>query len=117
MARRDGEQEEEAAVRAAQPPSSEDDEAPEELSFGTARAEAEAARKLAGEAARRSKGNYVAVRLKDQNLTGLHQQTARDFVHSQLYGPGTNRTSGLEKKQRATKFTKYWVARRMASTV
>lgn len=47
---------EEAAVPAgpaAAPLSSEDDEAPEELSFGTARAEAEAERKLVGEAARR----------------------------------------------------------------
>ncbi|XP_042689487.1 nucleolar protein 7 [Centrocercus urophasianus] len=216
---------EEAAVPAgpaAAPLSSEDDEAPEELSFGTARAEAEAERKLVGEAARRhrellkekrrrrqelfteqkrrkllpeallqelaaaplaraeepspaaapdkhpeggsakqsedripgqvkkgkaggtrSKGNYIAVHLKDENLTGLHQQTAKDFIHSQLYGPGTNRTSaneffsiankkdsvkkaavqfvdkswGLEKKQRATKFTKYWVARKVTSTL
>ncbi|NXL88739.1 NOL7 protein, partial [Alectura lathami] len=84
----------------------------------------------------RSKGNYVAVHLKDQNLTGLHEQTAKDFLYSHLYGPGTNRTSaneffsiankknpvkkaavqfvdkswGLEKKQRATKFKKYWIA-------
>ncbi|NXJ04419.1 NOL7 protein, partial [Odontophorus gujanensis] len=255
MVRRRRQREEAAAVRvcpAAQPPSSEDDEAPEELSFGTARAEAEAARKLAGEAARRhrellkekrrrrqelfteqkvprsprgpprsgpavpraitangvwgyfsavefsldkppkggsakqsedrvpgqakkdkargtrSKGNYIAVHLKDQSLTGLHQQTARDFIYSQLYGPGTNRTSGMwfplglhldlsvlnfvinahlitaneffsiankkdtvkkaavqfvdkswgiEKKQRATKFTKYWVARKVTNTL
>lgn len=91
----------------------------------------------------RSKGNYIAVHLKDENLTGLHQQTAKDFIHSQLYGPGTNRTSaneffsiankkdsvkkaavqfvdkswGLEKKQRATKFTKYWVARKVTNTL
>ncbi|XP_021243646.1 nucleolar protein 7 isoform X2 [Numida meleagris] len=224
MVRRRRRQEEEAARvgPAATPPSSEEDEGPEELSFGTARAEAEAARKLAGEAARRhrellkerrrrrqelfteqkrrkllpeallqelaaaplaradepsptaapgkhregrsakqsedhspkqvkknkaggtrSKGNYIAVHLKDENLTGLHQQTAKDFIYSQLYGPGTNRTSaneffsiankkdkvkkaavqfvdkswGLEKKQRATKFTKYWVARRVTSTL
>ncbi|XP_031445268.1 nucleolar protein 7 [Phasianus colchicus] len=224
MVRRRRRQEEEAAPvgPAATPPSSEDDEAPEELSFGTARAEAEAERKLAGEAARRhrellkekrrrrqelfteqkrrkllpeallqelaaaplaradepspaaapdkhpkggsakqsedhipgqvkkdkaggtrSKGNYFAVHLKDENLTGLHQQTAKDFIHSQLYGPGTNRTSaneffsiankrdsvkkaavqfvdkswGLEKKQRATRFTKYWVARKVTSTL
>lgn len=44
----------------------------------------------------RSKGNYIAVHLKDENLTGLHQQTAKDFIHSQLYGPGTNRTSGRQ---------------------
>ncbi|XP_004939692.2 nucleolar protein 7 [Gallus gallus] len=224
MVRRRRRQEKEAApvAPAAAPPSSEDDEAPEELSFGTARAEAEAERKLVGEAARRhrellkekrrrrqelfaeqkrrkllpeallqelaaapparaderspaaapdkrpqgvsakqnegripgqvkkdkaggtrSKGNYIAVHLKDENLTGLHQQTAKDFIHSQLYGPGTNRTSaneffsiankkdlvkkaavqfvdkswGLEKKQRATKFTKYWVARKVTNTL
>lgn len=34
--------------------------------------------------------------LKDQSLTGLHQQTAKDFVYSHLYGPGTNRTSGMQ---------------------
>ncbi|XP_015710230.2 nucleolar protein 7, partial [Coturnix japonica] len=87
----------------------------------------------------RTKGNYIAVRLKDENIAGLHQQTAKDFIHSQLYGPGTNRTSaneffsiankkgsvkkaavqfvdkswGLEKKERATKFTKYWVAKKV----
>ncbi|XP_010706748.1 nucleolar protein 7, partial [Meleagris gallopavo] len=91
----------------------------------------------------RSKGNYIAVHLKDGNLTGLHQQTAKDFIRDQLYGPGTNRTSaneffstankkdpikkaavqfvdkswGLEKKQRAAKFTKSWVARKMTSTL
>lgn len=55
MVRRRRRQEKEAApvAPAAAPPSSEDDEAPEELSFGTARAEAEAERKLVGEAARR----------------------------------------------------------------
>ncbi|XP_072183674.1 U3 small nucleolar RNA-associated protein NOL7 [Excalfactoria chinensis] len=237
MVRRLRRREEKAAPvgPAAAPPSSEDDEAPEELSFGTARAEAEAERKLVGEAARRhrellkekrrrrqelfteqkrrkllpeallqelaaaplaradepspaaapgtsdvpqltadnednhpegasseeseadipeqvkkdkaggtrSKGNYIAVHLKDENIAGLHQQTAKDFIHSHLYGPGTNRTSaneffsiankkgsvkkaavqfvdkswGLEKKQRATKFTKYWVARKVTCTL
>ncbi|XP_032037228.1 nucleolar protein 7 [Aythya fuligula] len=87
----------------------------------------------------RSKGNYTAMHLKDQSLTGLHQQTAKDFVYSHLYGPGTNRTSaneffslankkdpvkkaavqfvdkswGLEKKQKATKFKKHWISRKM----
>uniref|UniRef100_A0A8B9C2T4 Nucleolar protein 7 n=1 Tax=Anser brachyrhynchus TaxID=132585 RepID=A0A8B9C2T4_9AVES len=86
----------------------------------------------------RSKGNYTAMHLKDQSLTGLHQQTAKDFVYSHLYGPGTNRTTneffslankkdpvkkaavqfvdkswGLEKKQKATKFKKHWIAMKM----
>uniref|UniRef100_U3IBP2 Nucleolar protein 7 n=1 Tax=Anas platyrhynchos platyrhynchos TaxID=8840 RepID=U3IBP2_ANAPP len=89
-------------------------------------------------AAGRSKGNYTAMHLKDQSLTGLHQQTAKDFVYSHLYGPGTNRTTneffslankkdpvkkaavqfvdkswGLEKKQKATKFKKHWISRKM----
>ncbi|XP_035172899.1 nucleolar protein 7 [Oxyura jamaicensis] len=90
----------------------------------------------------RSEGNYTAMHLKDQSLTGLHQQTAKDFVYSHLYGPGTNRTSaneffslankkdpvkkaavqfvdkswGLEKKQKATKFKKHWIAVKMQST-
>nr|XP_013817535.1 PREDICTED: LOW QUALITY PROTEIN: nucleolar protein 7 [Apteryx mantelli mantelli] len=42
----------------------------------------------------RSKGNYMAVHLKDQSLTGLHQQTAKDFLYTHLYGAGTNRTHG-----------------------
>ncbi|XP_068787825.1 U3 small nucleolar RNA-associated protein NOL7 [Struthio camelus] len=206
------------------PPSSEEeaDEAPEEVSFGAARAAAETERKLAGEAARRhrellkekrrrreelfkeqkrkkllpeavlqelaaappvrqneathaadqdehpedgsvkqsegkgpgqlrkdkprgtrSKGNYMAMHLKDQSLTGLHQQTAKDFLHAHLYGPGTNRTNaneffsienkknpvkkaavqfvdkswGLEEKQKATKFKKCWLATKMKSLV
>ncbi|XP_035405541.1 nucleolar protein 7 [Cygnus atratus] len=87
----------------------------------------------------RLKGNYTAMHLKDQSLTGLHQQTAKDFVYSHLYGPGTNRTSaneffslankkdpvkkaavqfvdkswGLEKKEKATKFKKHWIAMKM----
>ncbi|NWV65667.1 NOL7 protein, partial [Malurus elegans] len=39
----------------------------------------------------RTKGNYAAVCLKDQSLTGLHQQLAKDFLNAQLYGPHTNR--------------------------
>ncbi|NWU72100.1 NOL7 protein, partial [Pterocles burchelli] len=38
-----------------------------------------------------SKGNYTAVRLKDQSLTGLHQHLAKDFLNTQLYGPAANR--------------------------
>ncbi|PKU28728.1 nucleolar protein 7 [Limosa lapponica baueri] len=42
------------------------------------------------------KGNYTAVRLKDQSLTGLHQQLAKDFLNTQLYGPDTNRAQANE---------------------
>uniref|UniRef100_A0A8C4KE37 Nucleolar protein 7 n=2 Tax=Dromaius novaehollandiae TaxID=8790 RepID=A0A8C4KE37_DRONO len=91
----------------------------------------------------RSKGNYMAVHLKDQSLTGLHQQTAKDFLYTQLYGPGTNRMHaneffslenkknpvkkaavqfvdkswGLEEKEKATKFKKCWLAAKMKSLV
>ncbi|NWU77569.1 NOL7 protein, partial [Onychorhynchus coronatus] len=44
----------------------------------------------------RSKGNYAAVCLKDQSLTGLHQQLAKDFLNTQLYGPHTNRVQANE---------------------
>ncbi|XP_025915336.1 U3 small nucleolar RNA-associated protein NOL7 [Apteryx mantelli] len=91
----------------------------------------------------RSKGNYMAVHLKDQSLTGLHQQTAKDFLYTHLYGAGTNRTHaneffslenkknpvkkaavqfvdkswGLEEKQKAMKFKKCWLAAKMKSLV
>ncbi|NXW34544.1 NOL7 protein, partial [Phaetusa simplex] len=42
------------------------------------------------------KGNYTAVRLKDQSLTGLHQQLAKDFLNAQLYGPDANRVQANE---------------------
>ncbi|NXB79218.1 NOL7 protein, partial [Donacobius atricapilla] len=42
----------------------------------------------------RTKGNYMAVCLKDHSVTGLHQQLARDFLNAQLYGPHTNRVQG-----------------------
>ncbi|NWZ83738.1 NOL7 protein, partial [Poecile atricapillus] len=42
----------------------------------------------------RTKGNYVAVCLKDHSVTGLHQQVAKDFLNAQLYGPHTNRVQG-----------------------
>lgn len=44
----------------------------------------------------RPKGNYTAVRLKDQSLTGLHQQLAKDFLNTQLYGPDANRAQGKQ---------------------
>ncbi|NXA10521.1 NOL7 protein, partial [Sapayoa aenigma] len=44
----------------------------------------------------RSQGNYMAVCLKDQGLTGLHQQLAKDFLNAQLYGPHTNRVQGKQ---------------------
>ncbi|XP_074843717.1 U3 small nucleolar RNA-associated protein NOL7 [Carettochelys insculpta] len=84
----------------------------------------------------RIKGSYMAVRLKDQDITSQHQQMAKDFVQKHLYGPGTNRTTanqffsfankkspvkkaavqfvnkswGLEKKQKAKQFKKHWMA-------
>uniref|UniRef100_A0A8C4U4P5 Nucleolar protein 7 n=1 Tax=Falco tinnunculus TaxID=100819 RepID=A0A8C4U4P5_FALTI len=87
----------------------------------------------------RSKGNYTAVRLKDQSFTGLHQQLALDFVKAQLYGPHANRAQaneffslenkkkpvksaavqfvdkswGQEKKERAARFKKRWLAAHM----
>ncbi|NXR19466.1 NOL7 protein, partial [Cinclus mexicanus] len=42
----------------------------------------------------RTKGNYMAVCLKDHSVTGLHQQLAKDFLNAQLYGPHTNRVQG-----------------------
>ncbi|NWT66505.1 NOL7 protein, partial [Prunella himalayana] len=42
----------------------------------------------------RTKGNYVAVCLKDHSVTSLHQQLAKDFLNAQLYGPHTNRVQG-----------------------
>ncbi|XP_071409307.1 U3 small nucleolar RNA-associated protein NOL7 [Pithys albifrons albifrons] len=84
----------------------------------------------------RSKGNYMAVCLKDQSSTGLHQQLAQEFLKAQLYGPHTNRVQaneffslankkdpvkkaavqfvdkswGQEKKEKAAKFKKRWIA-------
>ncbi|XP_062425908.1 nucleolar protein 7 isoform X2 [Rhea pennata] len=219
MAPRRGRQKRAAGGDPAAPPSppSSEDEAPEEVSFGVARAAAETERKIAGEAARRhrellkekrrrreelfkeqkrkkllpeavlqelaaappgrqnevthaadkdehpedhgsekqskghvpgqlkkdkprgtrSKGNYIAVHLKDQSLTGLHQQTAKDFLHTHLYGPANeffslenkknpvkkaavqfvDKSWGLEEKQKATKFKKCWLAAKMKSLV
>ncbi|NXM44138.1 NOL7 protein, partial [Gymnorhina tibicen] len=84
----------------------------------------------------RTKGNYMAVCLKDHSATGLHQQLARDFLNAQLYGPHTNRVQaneffslankkdpvkkaavqfvdkswGQDKKEKAARFKKRWVA-------
>ncbi|NWI78148.1 NOL7 protein, partial [Dryoscopus gambensis] len=84
----------------------------------------------------RTKGNYMAVCLKDHTATGLHQQLARDFLNAQLYGPHTNRVQaneffslankkdpvkkaavqfvdkswGQDKKEKAARFTKRWLA-------
>ncbi|NXY29906.1 NOL7 protein, partial [Pomatorhinus ruficollis] len=44
----------------------------------------------------RTKGNYMAVCLKDHSVTGLHQQLARDFLNAQLYGPHSNRVQANE---------------------
>ncbi|NXB87988.1 NOL7 protein, partial [Vidua chalybeata] len=44
----------------------------------------------------RTKGNYMAVCLKDHSVAGLHQQLAKDFLNAQLYGPHTNRVPANE---------------------
>uniref|UniRef100_A0A8C8BRV7 U3 small nucleolar RNA-associated protein NOL7 C-terminal domain-containing protein n=1 Tax=Otus sunia TaxID=257818 RepID=A0A8C8BRV7_9STRI len=84
----------------------------------------------------RTKGNYTAVCLKDQSLTGLHQQLAKDFLNAHLYGPDANRAQandffslenkknpvkkaavqfvdkswGQEKKEKAARFKKRWLS-------
>ncbi|NXR50395.1 NOL7 protein, partial [Hippolais icterina] len=84
----------------------------------------------------RTKGNYMAVCLKDHSVTGLHQQLAKDFLNAQLYGPHTGRVQaneffslankkdpvkkaavqfvdkswGQDKKEKAAKFKKRWLA-------
>ncbi|NXP34184.1 NOL7 protein, partial [Leiothrix lutea] len=84
----------------------------------------------------RTKGNYVAVCLKDHSAAGLHQQLAKDFLQAQLYGPQTNRVQaneffslankkdpvkkaavqfvdkswGQDKKEKAARFKKRWLA-------
>ncbi|NWR62336.1 NOL7 protein, partial [Bucorvus abyssinicus] len=69
-----------------------------------------AARTVRGEVGwvTKSTGNYTAVCLKEQSITGLHQQLARDFIKAQLYGPGTNRAQAndyfsLENKKNPVK--------------
>ncbi|NWS32014.1 NOL7 protein, partial [Polioptila caerulea] len=84
----------------------------------------------------RTKGNYMAVCLKEHSGTGLHQQLAKDFLNAQLYGPHTNRVQaneffslankkdpvkkaavqfvdkswGQDKKEKAARFKKRWLA-------
>ncbi|NXH60563.1 NOL7 protein, partial [Rhabdornis inornatus] len=84
----------------------------------------------------RTKGNYMAVCLKDHSVTGLHQQLAKDFLNAQLYGPHANRVQaneffslankkdpvkkaavqfvdkswGQDKKEKAARFKKRWLA-------
>uniref|UniRef100_A0A8C5T8G3 Nucleolar protein 7 n=1 Tax=Malurus cyaneus samueli TaxID=2593467 RepID=A0A8C5T8G3_9PASS len=91
----------------------------------------------------RTKGNYAAVCLKDQSLTGLHQQLAKDFLNAQLYGPHTNRVQandffsiankkdpvkkaavqfvdkswGQDKKEKAARFKKRWLATQIKTGV
>ncbi|KAJ8272922.1 hypothetical protein GJAV_G00095010 [Gymnothorax javanicus] len=80
------------------------------------------------------RGNCCVMRLKDQSLSSQQQQSALDFIHSRLYGPGANRTTvnellsqqnkralnkssaiqfvdkqwGAVKKEKAEKFKKRW---------
>uniref|UniRef100_A0A8C6XVS5 Nucleolar protein 7 n=1 Tax=Naja naja TaxID=35670 RepID=A0A8C6XVS5_NAJNA len=80
--------------------------------------------------------NYMAVRLKDQELSSQQQQEAKDFIQKHLYGASCNRTTanqyfsvenkknavkkaaiqfvnrswGKVKKEKATRFTKHWVS-------
>ncbi|XP_071592474.1 U3 small nucleolar RNA-associated protein NOL7 [Heliangelus exortis] len=91
----------------------------------------------------RSKGNYKAVCLKDQSVTGLHEQLAKDFVNTHLYGPAAKRAQaneffsienkkkavkapavqfvdkawGQEQKEKATRFKKRWLAAQLKNKV
>ncbi|XP_051554068.1 nucleolar protein 7-like [Myxocyprinus asiaticus] len=40
--------------------------------------------------------SYSVVRLKDESAAKTMQQSAMDFIHSRLYGPGTKRTTNAE---------------------
>ncbi|XP_061448778.1 nucleolar protein 7 isoform X2 [Rhineura floridana] len=86
--------------------------------------------------ATRIQENYMAVRLKDQDLTNKQQQRAKAFIRRHLYGAGCNRTTankyfsvankksvvkkaafqfvknswGRMEKQKAKQFTKHWVS-------
>ncbi|RMC16190.1 hypothetical protein DUI87_08404 [Hirundo rustica rustica] len=90
-----------------------------------------------------TKGNYMAVCLKDHGVTGLHQQLAKDFLNAQLYGPHTNRVQaneffslankkapvkkaavqfvdkswGQDKKEKAARFKKRWLATQIKNGV
>ncbi|KAM9386539.1 U3 small nucleolar RNA-associated protein NOL7 [Phaethornis superciliosus] len=100
-------------------------------------------KKAKGRKGARSKGNYKAVCLKDQSVTGLHEQLAKDFLNTQLYGPNANRAQvneffsvenkknavkaaavqfvdkswGQEKKEKATRFKKRWLAAQLKNRV
>ncbi|XP_077666721.1 U3 small nucleolar RNA-associated protein NOL7 isoform X1 [Eretmochelys imbricata] len=76
----------------------------------------------------RFKGNYMAVCLKDQDLTSQYQKMAKDFVQSHLYGPGTNRTTANQffsfvnkkspLKKAAVQFVnKYWGKRILSQNI
>ncbi|KAM5299484.1 U3 small nucleolar RNA-associated protein NOL7 [Ctenodactylus gundi] len=89
-----------------------------------------------------SQKNYVALRLKDQDLRDSRQQAAKAFIHDSLYGPGTKRTTvnkflsldnkrlpvkkaaaqflnnawGIQRKQNAKRFKRRWMARKMKTS-
>ncbi|NXK68390.1 NOL7 protein, partial [Sylvietta virens] len=65
-----------------------------QLEQGQAQAEVQEKKGKRKKGASRTKGNYMAVCLKDHSVTGLHQQLAKDFLNAQLYGPHTNRVQG-----------------------
>ncbi|XP_059544650.1 nucleolar protein 7 isoform X2 [Myotis daubentonii] len=60
--------------------------------------------------------SYVARRLKDQDLRDSRQQAAIAFIQNSLYGPGTNRTTGTQKKQNAKRFKRRWMVRKMKTS-
>ncbi|NXC29947.1 NOL7 protein, partial [Campylorhamphus procurvoides] len=125
----------EAERAPADDPDEEPEDEAEEQNQGQGQAEMQV-EKGKGSKSARSKGNYMAVCLKDHSSTGLHQQLAQDFLKAQLYGPHTNRVQaneffsiankkdpvkkaavqfvdkswGQEKKEKAARFKKRWVA-------
>ncbi|CAI5779934.1 7 [Podarcis lilfordi] len=90
--------------------------------------------------ATRHQESYMAVQLKDQDLTNKQQQVAKDFLQKHLYGRGCHRTTanqyfsvqskrsdvkkaafqfvnkswGEMEKQKAKKFTKHWVSSKIS---
>ncbi|XP_051467849.1 nucleolar protein 7 [Apus apus] len=93
-------------------------------------------KKAKGRKGASSKGNYTAVCLKEESVTGLQEQLARDFLSAHLYGPEARRVQaneffsienkkkpvkaaavqfvdkswGQEKKQKALRFKKRWLS-------
>ncbi|KFU92131.1 Nucleolar protein 7, partial [Chaetura pelagica] len=93
-------------------------------------------KKAKGRKGARSEGNYTAVCLKEECVTGLQEQLARDFLSAHLYGPEARRVQaneffsienkkkpvkaaavqfvdkswGQEKKQKALRFKKRWLS-------